>query len=487
MDTDVIVVGAGPVGLMLAAELRLGGARVIVLERLAAPTTESRASTLHARTMEIFDQRGLLPRLGRPPAQPTGHFGGIPLDFSRLSTGFPAQYKVLQGRVERLLGRWATRLGAEVRRRHTVREIRTDADLVTVRADRPSGPVELTARYVVGCDGEDSTVRAVGGFRFPGVPARHELLRADVEGIRIPDRRFERRPNGLAISSRRPDGVTRVMMSTFDRPVGQRPQPPAFDEICKVWELITGEDIRSGTPIWRNAFGDASRLARRYRRGRVLLAGDAAHCQMPSGGQAINLGLQDAVNLGWKLAADVTGAAPAGLLDTYHRERHEVGRQVLANIRAQGLLLLGGPEVEAIRAVLAELMRYPAVNDRLAGMISGIDVRYRPGRHPLVGARVPAVGLTRGRARTTLAALLRPGRGVLLELSGHRLRTARIREHLAPWAGRVDLVEAAPPADGPLAGVDTVLLRPDGHVAWAGGRRSDPRPHVSRWFGGEPH
>jgi len=356
MDTDVIIVGAGPVGLMLAGELRLGGARVVVLERLAEPTTESRASTLHARTMEIFDQRDLLNRLGTPPSQGSGHFGGIPLDFANVPTRYSGQWKVLQTRVEELLAGWATELGADIRRGQHVCGLEIQDDRVRVHAGTPGGTVELTARYLVGCDGEDSTVRALAGVGFPGVDATHELLRADVVGIDVPDRRFERLPNGLAISSRRPDGVTRVMVSTFDRPVGRRTQPPSWEEITKVWELVTGEDIRHGTAIWRNAFDNASRLVSRYHEGRVLLAGDAAHCQMPSGGQAINLGIQDAANLGWKLAAVATGRAPDRLLDTYHDERHEIGRLVLSNIEAQGLLLLGGPEVDSTRAVLAELM-----------------------------------------------------------------------------------------------------------------------------------
>jgi 2-polyprenyl-6-methoxyphenol hydroxylase-like FAD-dependent oxidoreductase len=474
MDTDVIVVGAGPVGLMLAGELRLGGARVVVLERLAVPTTESRASTLHPRTMEIFGQRGLLDGVGTLPRQSAGHFGGIPLDFAGLSTRYPGQWKMLQADVEKLLASWAIGLGADVRREHEVRGFDVNGDHVRVRAATPVGRVELTGGFVVGCDGENGVVRDLAGIAFPGVDATHELLRADVVGIDVPDRRFERRPNGLAISSRRPDGVTRVMVSTFDGPVGQRGQPPAFEEICKVWEIVTGEDIRHGTPIWRNAFGNASRLAQHYRSGRVLLAGDAAHWQMPSGGQAINLGIQDAVNLGWKLAAEVTGAASSGLLDTYHDERHDVGTRVLGNIEAQGLLLLGGPEVNAIRAVLAELIKYPAVNDRLAAMVSGLDVRYGRDPNPLVGARFPDIERIAGTEGP-----LRAGHAVLLDASCDPARAGRLRDTVVGWSSRLDVV-----VSDPIDGVDTVLLRPDGYVAWVGDRESDPRPQISRWLGG---
>ncbi|MGW0499660.1 FAD-dependent monooxygenase [Streptomyces sp. NPDC003007] len=487
VDTDVIVVGAGPVGLMLAGELRTGGARVTVLERLAEPTTESRASTLHSRTMELFDQRGLLDALGRPRNDMAGHFGGIRLDFSGLDSLYRGQWKVQQARTERLLGDWAAGLGAVVRRGHELVGLRQTGSAVEAEALGPGGRVRFKAAYLVGCDGENSAVRRLAGFPFPGTDATRELLRADVAGIDVPNRRFERHAHGLAIASRRPDGITRVMVHEFGRPAAPRAREPEFAEVAAVWARVTGEDIGAGEPVWVNAFGNARRLAERYREGRVLLAGDAAHVQMPVGGQALNLGLQDAVNLGWKLAAQVRGWAPPELLDTYHEERHAVGRRVLGNIEAQATLLLGGAEVEPMRAVVAELLGHDEVVGHLAGTISGLDVRYPGGSDtPLLGSRAPHWELTVETGPSSTAELLRTGRGVLLDLAA-----GLPPEAVAGWADRVRPVAAKTP-HGPGTGsryepggtaLRAVLLRPDGHIAWIDGGTTPLRTALHRWFG----
>jgi oxygenase len=470
----VIVVGAGPVGLMLAGELRLGGCGVLVLERLAAPTKESRASTLHARTMEIFDERGLLEPLGMPPNVPAGHFGGIPLDLT-LPSPYPGQWKVPQHRTEALLEDWAVGLGADVRRGHEVRALTQQPDRVQVAAAGPDGTVSLQASCVVGCDGEESTVRRLAGFGFPGHDATRELLRADVAGIDVPNRRFERHANGLAIASRGPDGVTRVMLHGFGWPADHRGEDPAFTEVVDGWAEVTGEDIGHGTPVWLNAFGDACRQATRYRQGRVLLAGDAAHVQMPVGGQALNLGLQDAVNLGWKLAAHVRGQAGAELLDTYHDERHPAGRRVLDNIETQAQLLLGGHEVDGLRALFGELLEIDAVRRHLAGMISGLDVRYGAGDHPLLGARLPHQRLRTDEGTVSTPELFRSGRGVLLGLAGSGLERT-----VEPWTDRVRTVA---PVDRQELGFGAALVRPDGHVAWVDGSTVELREALHRWFG----
>ncbi|MEU3915639.1 SDR family oxidoreductase [Streptomyces sp. NPDC029721] len=498
-ETQVIVVGAGPVGLLLAGELRLAGTDVVVLDTLTAPTSESRASTLHARTMEILDSRGLLDPLGEVPHDSTGHFGGIPLDLG-LPGPYPGQWKVAQTRLEEVLGEWAADLGADIRRGHELTGLAETRDGVTATVRTEDGQLSLRAAYVVGCDGENSAVRRLGGFEFPGTDAERELLRADVAGIDIPNRRFERRDGGLVIAARRPDGVTRVMVHEF----GARPRAgqPSFEEVADSWKRITGEDIGGGTPLWVNSFGDASRQASEYRRGRLLLAGDAAHQQMPIGGQALNLGLQDAFNLGWKLGARIAGHGTDALLDTYHEERHAVGQGVQSNVRTQALLLLGGPEVDAVREVFAELSASENVRTHLAGLISGLSVRHEVGEagasgdgRGLTGSRVPAWEVTTAEGSTTTLELLRPGRGLLLLPPGDEARRAELARAAGAWGERVRVVAAdsvsaaggsgAAGAAG-VAGVPEggVLVRPDGYVVWAGGPEAGALDEaLTRWFG----
>nr|ARO44645.1 monooxygenase [Streptomyces sp.] len=373
-DTDVIVVGAGPVGLMLAGELRTGGARVTVLERLTEPTTESRASILHARTMELLDERGLLERFGPLPDAGPGHFAGMRLNLREAGDSpYAGQWKAPQTRIEAVLAAWAAELGVEVRRGHTVTGLVEEPDRVRVLAGGPDAErLRLDAAYVVGCDGEESAVRRLGGFDFPGAGATKELLRADLTGVDLRERRFERHPEGVANARRGPDGITRIMMHAFGRAPG-RTRTPAFAEICAVWARVTGEDISAARPVWVNAFHNARRQAACYRKGRVFLAGDAAHVQLPVGGQALNLGLQDAMDLGGKLAAYLAGRSGADLLDTYHAVRHPAGARTLTHIEAQAQLLFGGPETDALRAVFRELLDIPAARRALAATISGLD------------------------------------------------------------------------------------------------------------------
>ncbi|MCE7083347.1 SDR family oxidoreductase [Streptomyces sp. ST2-7A] len=425
-EADVIVVGAGPVGLFLAGDLRRRGVGVTVLERLAEPMTESRASTVHARTMTLFEQRGLLDRFGPLPSGGTGHFGGIPLDLAAAGPGHPhaGQWKCPQTRIEAVLQAWATDLGARIRRGHEVVGLSQRAGAVVVEVRGPEGrPASITGRYVVGCDGEDSTVRRAAGIDFPGHGATKEMLRADVAGIDVPNRRFERHTRGMVTAHRWPDGTTRLMVHEFGRAPRRRTRGPSFEEIAAAWSRVTGEDIGAGRPVWLNSFGTVSRLAVRYRRGHVLLAGDAAHAQMPVGGQALNLGLQDAAALGRRLSDRITGRAGDSVLDSYHDERHPVGARTLRHIEAQSQLLLGGPEVEPVRALFEELLGLDSARRHIARAISALDVPETSGKHTtddrttyrrtamgkLTGRTALVTGASRGIGRATALRLARLG------------------------------------------------------------------------------
>ncbi|PSL46014.1 NAD(P)-dependent dehydrogenase (short-subunit alcohol dehydrogenase family) [Saccharothrix carnea] len=410
MDTDVVVVGAGPVGLLLAGDLCAGGARVTVLERLTVPTTESRASTLHARTMDVLAERGVLEVLGELPSGGPGHFGGIRLDLTAADPGhrFAGQWKCPQAVLEQVLGDRAVRLGARVLRGRELTDLGRHEDHVVA----VSGTDRISAAYLVGCDGEESSVRVLAGFDFPGEDATLEMLRADVEGLDIPDRRFERHPDGLATAHRWPDGSTRVMVHVFGTTPSPRTGPPTFGEVVEAWAKVTGEDIGGGRPTWLNAFGNTRRQAATYRRGRVLLAGDAAHRQMPVGGQALNLGLQDAAELGQRLLARLAGGDD-GPLERYDAVRRAVGARTLTNIQAQALLLLGGPEVEPLREVFGELMRFDAVRAHLAGMVSGLDTPRASGLDTPPGPRdTPQERTTMGKLEGKTALVTGASRGI---------------------------------------------------------------------------
>ncbi|MGW6984320.1 FAD-dependent monooxygenase [Streptomyces sp. NPDC054932] len=480
-DAPVIVAGAGPTGLMLAGELRLGGAEVIVVDRLTEPVTESRGLGFTARATEVFAQRGLLDHFTNPEISTKGHFGGIPMDYDVLPDGHFGVRNVEQTETEGVLERWATALGATILRGHEITGVRQTDDLVEITVAGPDGARVLRASYLVGADGGRSTVRKAAGFDFPGHDATREMFLADIAGAGIRPRFLgERVTGGMVMAAALGGGVDRIIVCEHGTPPRERTEPPGFGEVAGAWERLTGEDIGHGEARWISSFTDASRLVTEYRRGRVLLAGDAAHIHLPAGGQGLSVGVQDAVNLGWKLAAVVTGRSDPSLLDTYHRERHPVGERVLTNTRAQGLLYLGGSEVEPLRAVLGELLRDEAVGRHLAGMVSGLDIRYDlgPGTHPLLGMRMPDCDLLTGAGPTTAARLLHPARGVLLDLADD----PALRRTAEEWADRVDVLTAVC-EDRRLTGTGALLLRPDGHVAWAAPDDADLPDALGRWFG----
>jgi 2-polyprenyl-6-methoxyphenol hydroxylase-like FAD-dependent oxidoreductase len=472
MDSfDVIITGCGPTGAMLAAELRLHDVRVLVLDQETEPASIVRIVGLHIRSLELMAMRGLLDRmLERGRKRPAGGF------FAAINKPAPAGLDsahayllgIPQPVVVQLLEEHAVQLGAQVRRGSAVVDFDQDDEGVTVRLDDGE---RLRSRYLVGCDGSRSTVRKVLGVGFPGEPSRNETLMGELE-LAVPQDELAAKVTEVRETYKTfsitpfADGTYRVVVPLAG--VSGGAEPPTLDDFKKHLRAISGTDFGAHSPRWLSRFGDATRLAEHYRVGSVLLAGDAAHIHPPTGGQGLNLGIQDAFNLGWKLAAQIRGWAPEMLLDTYEAERHPVAENVLDNTRAQIELLSTEPGPQAVRRLLTELMDFDEVNRRLIEKITAIDIRYDFGEGPdLQGRRLRDIKTKYG----DLYDLLHQGRGMLLDRTEHLTADG--------WSDRVDhLTDPTAAVDAPA-----LLLRPDGHIAWLGTNQQDLTTHLTRWFG----
>jgi 2-polyprenyl-6-methoxyphenol hydroxylase-like FAD-dependent oxidoreductase len=469
---DVIIAGGGPTGCMLASELRLHGVRVLLVEKDEKPTPVVRSLGLHVRSIELMDQRGLLDRfLQHGTKYPLGgFFAGITKPSpARLDTDHGYVLGLPQTITDRLLAERASELGAEVRRGCALVGLSQDEDAVT--AELANG-TRLRSRYLVGCDGGRSTVRKLLGVDFPGEPSRVDTLLGEMEVTASPEtlaaataevRKTQLRFGAMPLG----DGAYRIVVPA-EGVAEDRAVPPTLDEFKRQLQAYAGTDFGIHSPRWLSRFGDATRLAERYRTGRVFLAGDAAHIHPPTGGQGLNLGIQDAFNLGWKLAAAINGWAPEDLLDTYHTERHPVAADVLNNTMAQMELMSTEPGPQAARRLLTELMDFEIVNRYLIEKITAIAIRYDFGEgHELLGRRLRDLELKHGR----LYDQMHDGRGVLLDQTG--------RLSVQDWSDRINhVVDTSEDLQAPA-----VLLRPDGHVAWLGKDQQDLETHLPRWFG----
>ncbi|MFI6166029.1 FAD-dependent monooxygenase [Nocardia sp. NPDC051052] len=506
-SVDVVISGAGPNGLMLAGELALAGVHAIVLDELSAPSAQPKANGLIGQVIRLLDMRGLYHEFGGPRGAPQPlpfyFFSGLPLSFAELADNPMAALGLPQPKLVRLLEKWTAGLGVDIRWGHRLVGLTQQADGVDVTVAGPEGDYRLGTRYLIGADGGKSFVRKQVGIEFPGYTATDSIarmghvwlpdeLRTGDGGIEVPG--FGRLPfghnrleRGGFIFAELEPGRPLIASVEFGGETVPEGTPMTIEELRASVRRVLGVDLPIEAPhgpgphALRRIDNQNTRQAERYREGNVFLVGDAAHVHSGMGGPGLNLGLQDAANLGWKLAATINGWAPAGLLDTYHAERHPVGVRVMMSSLAQTALFAPGPEVTAMRTLLGELLEQPENTAYIARLMSGSDTRYETGDpHPLAGRMVPDLTLETSDGTQRVAELLRKARPVLLTLTDN----PAITEVAAGWRDRVDTI----PATTTNAPAAALLIRPDGYVAWASNVAEQSyldhlRTALTRWFG----
>jgi len=478
----VVIAGGGPTGLMLAGELALAGIDVAIVERRASQELDGmRARGLHSRTIEVLDQRGIADRfLAEGEPMQVQSFAGARLDLSDFPTRHNYGLALTQDHFERILAAWVAELGVPIARGIEVTGFAQDDTGVDVEVSE--GP-PFRATFLVGCDGGRSLIRKAAGIDFPGWDPTVSSLIAEVELREEPEWGIRHDENGTQAIGPLDDGK-RAGVVVSKRYAGQDGEP-TLSELSEALVAVWGTDFGVHNPSRLARFTDLTRQAASYREGRVLLAGDAAHVHYPVGGQGLNVGVQDAVNLGWKLAQVVHGTSPASLLDTYQAERHPVGARVLQNTMAQTALTRSDARLDALRDLMAELLSLDEPRKRFAGMISGLDIHYDLGEgHPVLGRRLPDLDLITADGHLHAFTLLHDARPVLLDFGVPGLLD------LEAWADRVQLVNAGHdktwelPVVGTVPAPTAVLVRPDGHVAWVGdGTDAGFADALTTWFG----
>jgi 3-(3-hydroxy-phenyl)propionate hydroxylase len=462
----VVIAGGGPTGMMLAGELALAGIDVAIVERRASQDlVGSRSRGLQSRTIEVLDQRGIADRfLSQGTVAQVAGFSGIRLDISDFPTRHPYGLALLQDRFEEILAGWVDEQAVPIYRGRDVTGFAQDDTGVDVEL---SDGQSLRTDYLVGCDGGRSLIRKAAAIEFPGWDPSVSSLIAEVEMSEEPEFGIRRDDNGTQALGRLEDGK-RVGVVVSERYAGQTGEPTLGD-LSRALIAVWGTDYGVHSPTWISRFTDMTRQAASYRKGRVLLAGDAAHVHYPVGGQGLNTGVQDAVNLGWKLAQVVKQTSPESLLDTYHAERHPVAARVLRTNMAQIVLTRSDARIDALRDTMSDLLSMDEPRKRYAGMMSGLDIHYDLGEgHRLLGRRMPDLDLVTANGPLRVYALLHDARPVLLNLGDPG------GFDITPWADRVQLTDAEYagrwelPVLGAVTAPATVLIRPDGYVAWAG-------------------